>query len=157
MYSSHYYASSGENRELLSHLITVINEEYTSIYLYKQMEKNAPTIKQKEVIKEIRQDEIRHFNQFSELYYSIKGEKYEPELLRKCPSNYLESLRDAFIDEQSATDFYLALSDQSFHPQINQMFQRASADEQNHAIWLLYFQLTSSVRNNIVFNDYWHI
>ncbi|MFA9560119.1 ferritin family protein [Evansella sp. AB-rgal1] len=157
MYPSRHDAQLGGNQAFLNDLKKAIDGEYTAVTWYKTMEKMAPTNKQKEKLKLIRKDEEKHYNQFSYLHYSLTGQQYQPKLTRECPSNHLEAIRAAFVDEQETTDFYLNISDYQMQQSIKDMFRRAAADEQNHAVWFLHFHFISSFRNNVVFNDNWHI
>jgi len=56
-----------------------------------------------------------------------------------CPASYRDGLIAAFKDEQATVDRYLKLADKAVPPSTGDPFRRAAADEQNHAVWLLYF------------------
>ena len=58
----------------------------------------------------------------------------------------LYCLGPAFKDEQETVDFYLDLADQTQDQSIKKVFQRAAADEQNHAVWFLYLLIHSSTQ-----------
>ena len=45
----------------------------------------------------------------------------------------------ALKDEQQTVDFYLEISDEATNQFVKEAFQRAAADEQNHAVWFLYY------------------
>ncbi len=62
------------------------------------------------------------------------------------PKQYSTSLKSAFKDEQETVDFYLDLADQTQDQSIKKVFQRAAADEQNHAVWFLYLLIHSSTQ-----------
>ncbi|KYD11778.1 hypothetical protein B4119_4180 [Parageobacillus caldoxylosilyticus] len=51
----------------------------------------------------------------------------------------MEGLEYALKDEQETVDFYLDISDETNDPYIKEVFRRAAADEQNHAVWFLYY------------------
>jgi rubrerythrin len=42
-------------------------------------------------------------------------------------------------DEQRTVDFYLEIADETTNQQVKETFRRAAADEQNHAVWFLYY------------------
>lgn len=52
---------------------------------------------------------------------------------------YLEGLELALQDEQTTVDFYLDIADKTSDQYMKEIFRRAAADEQNHAVWFLYY------------------
>lgn len=94
---------------------------------------------EREQILEIRQDEIKHFQQFEQIYFSLTGERPHPKITEECPNNYLNGLESALQDEQKTVDFYLNISDEAPNQFIRETFRRVVSDEQNHAVWFLYF------------------
>lgn len=42
-------------------------------------------------------------------------------------------------DEQRTVDFYLEIADETTNQQVKETFRRAAADEQNYAVWFLYY------------------
>ncbi len=118
-------------------IMRAINGEYSAIDCYGRLIKMAPTEKEREVITEIRNDEIKHFNQFCALYTLLTNEQPDPKIIETCPAKYEEGLQFAFEDEQHTVDFYYEIADQANHPLIRRLFCRAAADEQNHAVWFL--------------------
>lgn len=116
-----------------------IDGEYSAIACYQQLLNMAPTKEEKEIINEIRNDEIRHFHAFSKIYTQLTGQKYNPKVTEKCPNNYKVGLDFAFHDEQNTVDKYLEISYKTDNKYIKEEYKRASSDEQNHAVWFLYF------------------
>lgn len=57
----------------------------------------------------------------------------------QCPDDFKRGLEIALQDEQQTVDFYLEIADYITIPFIKETFRRAAADEQNHAVWFLYF------------------
>ena len=51
----------------------------------------------------------------------------------------LDGLEFALQDEQTTVDFYMEVADGASDPTIKEVFRRAAADEQNHAVWFLYY------------------
>ncbi|ONK23534.1 rubrerythrin family protein [Bacillus sp. VT-16-64] len=122
---------------LLKEVARAVNGEYSAIQCYTKLIEMAPTKKEKKIITEIREDEIRHFHEFSALYMFLIKRQPVPEISEPCPDRYREGLRFAFEDEQDTVDFYLHVADRANHPYMRHVFRRAAADEQNHAVWFL--------------------
>ncbi|WP_276353336.1 ferritin-like domain-containing protein [Cohnella caldifontis] len=124
---------------LLSEIAQAINGEYSSIACYGRLLQLAPGEEAKTRIEEIRQDEIRHYQTFSRLFFRLSGRKPTPQLSEECPSDYLEGIRFAFRDEQKTADSYHSIADGTGDLEVREAFRRAAFDEQNHAVWFLYF------------------
>lgn len=124
---------------LINDIEKAINGEYSAIICYEQLAKIAPTKKERERILEIRKDEIKHYQTFSTIYANLTGKQFEASVAEKCPNTYKEGLQVAIEDEQETVDFYLDISDKAQDLYIKEAFRRAVADEQNHAVWFLYF------------------
>lgn len=140
------YANTYENDQirqqsdlqLLSSISKAINGEYTAIACYDHLARIAPSQKEKNIITEIRKDEVRHFQTFTSIYTWLTNRQPIPEITESCPQEYLPGLTFAIEDEQETVDFYLDISERAQHPYIKEQFRRAAADEQNHAVWFLY-------------------
>ncbi|MCY9698316.1 ferritin-like domain-containing protein [Paenibacillus alginolyticus] len=139
MYDNHYYIRSSADSALITDIAKAINGQYSAAACYEQLAKMAPHEEERNQILEIRKDEIRHFQVFSQIYTSLSGRQPTPQLGEQCPSDYYTGLNFAFKDEQETVDFYLDIAEKWNHPFIKEQFRRASADEQNHAVWFLYF------------------
>jgi rubrerythrin len=133
---------------LINDIQKAINGEYGAIECYDKLSKMAKTQVEKDQILEIRQDEIRHFEAFSRIYRDLTGRQPVAEIIEKCPDQYKEGVEFAFRDEQETVDFYLDIADKSQNPVIKETFRRAAADEQNHAVWFLYFLLNKQMMTN---------
>lgn len=120
-------------------LSNAINGEFTAIHFYDQLAKLAPNDETKSRILEIRKDEIRHFQGYSSLYTCLTGHQPSPQLVGALPTNFNNGLRAAFHDEQEAVEFYLRVARQWNNPFISDQFRANASDEQNHAVWFLYF------------------
>ena len=127
------------NTNVLNDILKAINGEYTAISCYELLANQAPNAEMKNRILEIRKDEIRHYETFWYLYISLTGKQPTPQLTKQCPADYNSGVLAAFIDEQETVDFYHDIARNSDNPVIRDAFTRASADEQNHAVWFLYF------------------
>lgn len=130
---------------LINDIQKAINGEYGAIGCYEQLSRMAKTQFEKDQILEIRQDEIRHFEEFSRIYRELTGRQPIAESIEKCPDQYKEGVESAFRDEQETVDFYLDIANKSHNPVIKETFRRASADEQNHAVWFLYFLFNKQI------------
>jgi len=133
------YGRNSSNQSLLDDIAKAINGQYNAIACYARLAQLAPSEKVRERILEIREDEIRHYQRFSQIYHHISGRQPTPQLSDECPSTYKDGLHFAFRDEQKTVDFYLEIADKAGDPWIEKSFRHAAADEQNHAVWFLYF------------------
>lgn len=127
------------NEKLLDDISKAINGEYTAIACYEVLANQVPNAEMKNRILEIRKDEIRHYGTFWHLYISLAGKQPTPQITRQCPADYKSGILAAFIDEQETVDFYHKIARSTDNPAIKDAFTQASADEQNHAVWFLYF------------------
>lgn len=116
-----------------------INGQYSAIACYTKLAELAPTGEERKQILEIRKDEISHYQVFSQIFISITGTQPAPQMTETCPTSYKAGLQAAFKDEQETVDFYLDIAEKAQDPFIKEKFKRAAADEQNHAVWFLYY------------------
>jgi rubrerythrin len=137
----YYYEDHDWNRQqnLNSQILKAINGEYEAIHCYAEIVKMAPSSKVREVVEEIRQDEIRHYETFSKLYVQLTGSQPQITKQPKCSNQYLRAIDEAFLDEQETVDFYHTIANETTNSMIRSAFRRAAEDEQNHAVWFLYF------------------
>lgn len=138
MYSQYFTYLPRNNSELASDVAKAIDGEYSAIACYKQLSDLAPTQKEKKVINEIRNDEIRHYEIFTHIYSQLTGHQHSPKITEQCPNEYRRGIDFAFHDEQKTVDFYLEIADKTNDPYIKSQFTRVAMDEQNHAVWFLY-------------------
>ncbi|WLD94242.1 ferritin-like domain-containing protein [Alkalihalobacillus sp. AL-G] len=134
-----YLYRQTETQGIIEDIRNAINGEYSAIQCYQKLAQKAPNRQQREQIQEIRQDEIKHYQRFMQIYTSLTGQQPQPQITEECPDNYTEGLIASFKDEQETTDFYLEFSEQARTPYIKEVFRSAAADEQNHAVWFLSF------------------
>ncbi|EZH64336.1 hypothetical protein DH09_01070 (plasmid) [Bacillaceae bacterium JMAK1] len=127
------------SQETLTDLQTAINGEYSAIQCYEQIANRAPDDMTRNQIVEIRNDEIEHFNDLSKAYTRLTGQQPQAQITEPCPSSYSEDILSAFKDEQNTVDFYNKASDRSSDLEVKRIFSRAALDEQQHAVWFLYF------------------
>ncbi|MBT2688767.1 ferritin-like domain-containing protein [Bacillus sp. ISL-47] len=142
MYPYYYYQGSmngRQNDKMAADIAKAINGEYGAVQCYQKLSEMASNQKEKDQILEIRQDEIKHFQQFSQIYMNLTGQQHQAQMTEDCPNTYKEGLDFSFNDEQDTVDFYLDIAEQTSDPTIKEVFKRAAGDEQNHAVWFLYF------------------
>jgi rubrerythrin len=128
-----------QNEKLASDIEKAINGEYSAINCYAKLANLASKENERKQILEIRQDEINNFQQFTQIYTSLTGRQPQPTIIEECPDLYRNGLEFALQDEQQTVDFYLNIADETNNPYIKEVFRRAAADEQNHAVWFLYY------------------
>ncbi|WP_417900920.1 ferritin-like domain-containing protein [Bacillus haimaensis] len=136
-----YYTRAQQDESLINNIAKAINGEYSAVQCYEQLAKEAPSGQVRDQISEIRNDEIRHLNAFSQIYQSLTGKQSTPQISEECPDDFKEGILAAFKDEQETVDFYLDIADSTQNPYIRRVFKRAAADEQNHAVWFLYYMM----------------
>lgn len=127
------------NEQTIKNLMDAINGEYSAIYCYELLANQAPNDEIKNQILEIRKDEIRHYETFWNHYVSLTGQTMQPQITETCPGNYSDGIKAAFLDEQKTVDFYHDAARETSNASIKDAFMQAAADEQNHAVWFLYF------------------
>ncbi|KMJ58012.1 hypothetical protein AB685_14420 [Bacillus sp. LL01] len=138
-----YYTRAQQDPSLIENISKAINGEYSAVACYEKLAKMSPDEETRKRILEIREDEMKHYNTFSQIYQSLTGKPATPELSEECPEDYQEALSASLKDEQETVDFYLDIADSTQNPYIRRVFKRAAADEQNHAVWFLYFYTVS--------------
>lgn len=133
------YTRVTDSHSLVDDLQKAINGEYSAIACYKKLANLAPNEEERLRILEIRKDEKRHFKAFSEIYTNLTGLQPSPKLQEGCPDEYKKGLQFAFKDEQETVDFYHGIRDGVQDAYIKETFSHAAEDEQNHAVWFLYY------------------
>jgi len=146
--AKHYYNSSNHHSnpgyypitmELISDISKAINGEYEAIHCYEYLINQTSNPEMREQIMEIRNDEIRHYQTFYNLYLTLTSTYPQVSLTKQCPPDVKSGIVAAFKDEQNTVDFYHEIARKTNDPQIKEPFQQAALDEQNHAVWFLYF------------------
>lgn len=138
-YTNYNDALYRQTNKLIQDVEKAINGEYSAIHCYANLARMASNEVERNRILEIRKDEIRHLQQFEQIYTSLTGRKPHPKVVEQCPNTYLGGLEFALQDEQKTVDFYMEIADDAGNQQIKETFRRAAADEQNHAVWFLYY------------------
>lgn len=133
------YVQFRNNTQLIHDIQKAINGEFSAISCYEKLAQKAPNQDIRDQILEIREDEKRHFKEFQGIYTRLTGRQPTATITEECPSTYRSGLEASFKDEQETVDFYLDIADKVQDVSIKESFRRAAADEQNHAVWFLYF------------------
>ena len=128
-----------QTNKLVSDIEKAIDGEYSAIVCYAKIAEMAPTDKIRDQILEIRNDEIKHFHTFGQIYVNLTGMQPQPKIIEECPDTFVKGVEFALQDEQKTVDFYMDIMDETSDPSIKEAFRRAAADEQHHAVWFLYF------------------
>ncbi|RYL88866.1 ferritin-like domain-containing protein [Sporolactobacillus sp. THM7-4] len=129
----------GTERRTIEAIEQAIDGEYSAIACYEILFNMAVSDKEKKQIAEIRNDEIHHYQMFSSLYQQLTGRTHAPQITGRCPETYREGLQHAIEDEQKTVDFYMETADRAQNRRVRSLFYRAATDEQQHAVWFLYF------------------
>ncbi len=145
MYYQYYGDSYERDHKLISELEKAINGEYSAIRCYTKLASLAKNEDERKTILEIKEDEIRHYNLFVSIYSNLTGKQPQQKVTEDCPNAYVEGLEFALKDEQETVDFYLVVSDETSNQYIKNAFSRAAKDEQNHAVWFLYFYMKNKL------------
>jgi len=138
-YTKYLEAMHRHSSILVNDIEKAIDGEYSAIDCYAKLANMAASKKEREQILEIRQDEIKHYQQFVQIYQKLAGRPPHPKMVEECISPYSNGLEFAFRNKQKIVRFYLEISDRAADPFLKEVFRRAAADEQNHAVWFLYY------------------
>lgn len=134
-----YKENEPSQEKFLNDLLKSINGEFSAVYYYEKLANLAPNQQVQKQILEIRNDEIRHYQEFCNLYTSLTGQQPYPQIIEDMPTNFSSGVLNSFIDEQKTTDFYHQIGRHTDNPFICELFRTNAADEQNHAVWFLFF------------------
>ena len=88
-----------------------ISGEYMDRLFYTYLIENAPNVEEKNIITSIRDNEIKHFDMFHQIFYDITGEmipalEEDNEIQFNPPASYCEGLKQALYGEQNAIQKY---------------------------------------------------
>lgn len=116
-----------------------IQGECHAIACYQQLMELAPTAAERAQIGEIIADEQRHVQQLSKMYTLATNRQPTLRHIEECPKSYRAGLEAAIVDEQKASDTYRDLAERMMSFPMRELIVRIASDEQNHAVWFLYF------------------
>ncbi len=94
--------------EALKLVMQAVQGEKEDEIFYDYLISVAPTNEEKDIISSIRDDEMKHFKMFREIYYYFTGVEL-PMSTRsdfKAPENYIDGIKKAFFGELAAMERY---------------------------------------------------
>lgn len=121
----------------LESLQSIINKKYLAKYRYGKLINEARTTAEADIIRNIIVDELKHYEQMTAMYHSLTGREPNPDISREWLEEDNQVIYASFIAEQKNVPLYLNLSERAPTPLFKKQFERAAADEQNHAVWFL--------------------
>ncbi|WP_059170554.1 ferritin family protein [Bacillus sp. FJAT-27445] len=128
-----------QQEKLVGDVLRAINGEYSAIQCYERIARLAPNEGIRRQINEIRKDEQRHYQEFVRIYTNLTGRQPNVKAAETCPATYRDGIDFAFRDEQETVDFYHQIAKEATSAEVKEAFRNAAADEQNHAVWFLFF------------------
>jgi rubrerythrin len=139
--STSYFSSevNSMNNPYQSHLtpeilLKALKDEQDAIMFYKILITMVSDAQDENLIKEIHNDEVKHFSQFFNLYKQMTGQN--PQIpLPKQPRihSYTDGVKKAILDELEAYEFYRDIYIANTSPEIRNIFFEALTDENEHA------------------------
>ncbi|WP_416150508.1 ferritin-like domain-containing protein [Salipaludibacillus sp. HK11] len=134
------WVTDNDYEGFLDKLQMVINHKYSTKYGYQKLVNAEFNTRQQVVIlRNILNDEVRHYQQFATMYLALTGREPVPNISREWLEDDPEVFFSSYLSEQKNVSIYNELSERAPTPLFREQFKRASADEQNHAIWFLSF------------------
>jgi rubrerythrin len=113
--------------------------KYNAINCYAELSQMAPNNITKANILAIRQDDIKHYEAFRQIYRILTGINLEVKPTQICAKTWDEGIEAAFLNEQLESRFYLKLADESTNQDVKNIFYRAAMEDMIHASWFLYY------------------
>ncbi len=136
-------ASREEEKKYNEHIITMLKEsmrdEKTDVDYYAQMMEEMVSEGDKEIIRDIRNDEIKHYKLLQEVYYELVGDKTEVKAGKKSITGHvLRDIENSLFAELDAVANYRKLYFSFLTLSIRDIFFEIMSDEQIHATKLSY-------------------
>ena len=118
-------------------LVNAMQGEAEDKLFYERLMRMAPTREEADIIKQIRTDEIKHYEAFEDLYRRMTGRNPRvPETDKPTFRTYMEGVELAFFDELEAYEHYRDLYLSTQNPRIRDIFLDAFTDENEHAQYM---------------------
>ncbi|XZF76287.1 ferritin-like domain-containing protein [Bacillus sp. AL-1R] len=127
--------------ELERDIEKAINLKYNAINCYAELVSQAPNDATKKVINEIREDDVRHYQAFQQIYRILTGRTYTGSITQVCAKTFKQGIEGSFIGEQYDSRFYLKIADSTTNQTIKNVFYRAAIEDGIHANWFLYYMI----------------
>lgn len=123
------------------------NEKADKLF-YEYLLQEAPNPKEKKIIENIRDDEIKHFEMFRTIYIEITGKEPVPignQEFEK-PENYLRGLEEALFGELNTVEMYREIYNGLTSKRHRDMLFEIITDELKHANkWNFLYTLNYSI------------
>lgn len=116
-----------------------INLKYNAINCYAELSQMAPNNLTKANIIGIREDDIKHYQAFLQIYRILTGINLEVKPTQICAKTYAEGIETAFLNEQLESRFYLKIADETTNQDVKNVFYRAAMEDMIHSNWFLYY------------------
>ncbi len=91
-----------------------VNGEYSAIHCYATLANLATEENIRKQMLEIRQDEMKHFQQFEYIYMSLTERRPQQKMIERCPNDYKSGLELALQDKQQTNRRFLFRNGRSF-------------------------------------------
>jgi rubrerythrin len=127
--------------ELERDIEKAINLKYNAINCYAQLAQQVPDNATKVVINEIREDDIRHYQAFQQIYRILTGKTLDAKITQICGKTFKQGIEGSFIGEQYDSRFYLKIADSTTNQTVKNVFYRAAIEDGIHANWFLYYMI----------------
>ena len=123
-----------QNKLSLESLLKAIKDEQDAIMFYKILITIVPDKQDENLIRDIHNDEVKHFTQLFNLYKQMTGQNPQIPLPKqpRIPS-YIDGVKKAILDELDAFEFYRDIYITNTSPEIRNIFFEALTDENEHA------------------------
>ncbi|PWK13917.1 ferritin-like domain-containing protein [Tumebacillus permanentifrigoris] len=126
------------SQNLLENVAKATNAEYNAIRAYEALVQLAPNKEFAGIITNIRNDEIAHFRNFSQIF-SVLTKGRQPQLTSNpLPTNFRVGVEESIRDELEDSKFYQETTKFTTDQRILTTLRDASADEARHATWFSY-------------------
>lgn len=124
--------------ELLQAIAKAIVAENNAVLTYARLVELAPTAATKQLLRDIRKDEKRHYRRFSAIYAAWTGGRTVDLLQPQLPPTFEVGIKQAIRIEVESAKFYREISHMTKIPYIERSFLDAAYDERRHAKLLMY-------------------
>lgn len=124
------------DQAMAAEILRAVQREERAGNFYERLAQQAPSENVRTLIMIIRDERIKHLQNFSQLYRQMTGR--EPQLLQEpvpAPETFTRGVELAIRDELESVDAYRDIADGSADPRIKRAFQRAAEDEYRHSTW----------------------
>lgn len=126
------------SQQLLDNLATAIDAEYHAIRTYEKLAQLTTDMDFRTIILNIRNDEVAHFRNFSQIYSDLTDGRQAPLTAVTLPTDFREGIEESLRDELEDSKFYQDTAAFASDPRIAMILRDASGDEARHATWFSY-------------------